>query len=197
MVGRNAMDLGADEVIDAAIEILNERGLDAVSMRSVGARLGVSPQPLYSRVGNKEAMLAAMADRLMEGMAPEPETDEAWPDYATRWAYSLRSRMSQSSALGLVLGNPRTPFLQASRPFVETLQSQGFADDEAVQACRLVLWAVAGFSALQGSGAVRGRNRGGGRRRPGGDPAGVTPAEADHLFAMHIRYLIEGIERDR
>ena len=44
-------ELDADEIVIAAVEIFEEFGLDAVSMRSVSARLGVSPIPLYSRVG--------------------------------------------------------------------------------------------------------------------------------------------------
>ena len=51
------LDLEADEIVTAAVEIFQESGLDAVSMRSVAARLGVSPMPLYSRVGNKDALL--------------------------------------------------------------------------------------------------------------------------------------------
>jgi hypothetical protein len=38
--------------------------------------------------------------------------------------------------------------------------------------------------------------RGRRRARPGGDPAGVDAAEADTLFDLHIRYVIEGIARD-
>ena len=70
--------------------------------------------------------------------------------------------------------------------------------DEAVQACRLLLWAVSGFAIVEGgSSRASGRARPRRSRRPGGDPSGVTPAEADELFALHVRYLIDGIERDR
>jgi len=195
MAGRTASDLQADEVIDAAIAILDEHGLEAVSMRSVGARLGVSPVPLYSRVGNKDALLAAMADRLMADMAPEPGPDEPWPSYATRWAVAVRARFARSAELRLVMGNPRAPFVEASRPLVQELRDQGFESDEAVQACRLLLWAVSGFATVEGS---RRTSRPGSRRvtRPGGDPAGVTRAEADELFALHVRYLVEGLAGD-
>jgi len=40
---------------------------------------------------------------------------------------------------------------------------------------------------------ARRRRRG---SRPGGDPGGVDAAEADTLFDLHIRYVIEGIARD-
>ena len=58
-------ELDADEIVAAAIVILQERGLDAVSMRNVADRLGVSPMPLYTRVGNKAALIDAVADHLL------------------------------------------------------------------------------------------------------------------------------------
>ena len=63
-------DLDADEIITAAVEIFRESGLDAVSMRSVATRLGVSPVPLYSRIGNKDALVDAIADRLFANLSP-------------------------------------------------------------------------------------------------------------------------------
>ena len=90
--GRTELDLDADEIVTAAVAIFEESGLDAVSMRSVSARLGVSPVPLYSRVGNKDALVDAIADRLLADLAPPPEVGEPWGEYAARWARSLPRR---------------------------------------------------------------------------------------------------------
>jgi len=195
-MGRTAFDLAADEVVDAALAILADEGLAAVSMRNVGARLGTSPVPVYRRVGNKEALLAAMAERLMAGMAPEVDGGETWERYATRWATAVRARYAATAELRLVLGNPRRPFVEASRPLVAVLREQGFEADEAVQACRLLLWAVSGFATVEGGSPRERRPPGRGRRRPGGDPAGVSATEADALFALQVRYVVEGIGRD-
>src|SRR4029077_12577207 len=79
-------DLDADEIITAAVDIFRESGLDAVSMRSVATRLGVSPVPLYSRIGNKDALIDALADRLFADVAPPRCEEETWADYSARWA---------------------------------------------------------------------------------------------------------------
>jgi AcrR family transcriptional regulator len=196
MAGRSVVDLGVDEIVDAALAILDDQGLSAVSMRNVGARLGTSPVPLYNRIGNKEALLAAMVQRLMADMAPAVEPHEHWADYAARWANAVRQRFAATAELRLVLGNPRAPFVEASRPLVAVLRDQGFEADAAVQTCRLLLWAAAGFATIEAGSLRRARSRRGGGSRSGGDPAGVTRGEAYALFELHLRYLLEGLARD-
>ena len=66
-------------------------------MRSVSARLGVSPVPLYSRIGNKDALLDAIAERLLADLAPPPDDGEPWDEYALRWARELRVRSRRVS----------------------------------------------------------------------------------------------------
>ncbi|MCU1465644.1 MAG: transcriptional regulator, TetR family [Actinomycetia bacterium] len=188
------LDLDAEEIVTAAVEIFEESGLDAVSMRSVSARLGVSPVPLYSRIGNKEALLDAIADRLLADLAPPANEDEPWDAYAARWARELRIRSRRVRDSRLLLWPGRDAYVEASRPLVDTMRRDGFAADAAVQACRLLMWATVGFGAIESG--VEPPRRGPRRTRPGGDPGGVSPNEAEALFDLHIRYLIEGIGRD-
>ena len=187
-------DLDAEEIVTAAVAIFEESGLDAVSMRSVSARLGVSPVPLYSRIGNKGALLDAIADRLLADLAPAADGGEPWDEYAARWARELRIRSRRVRDSRLLLWPGRDAYVEASRPLVEAMRRDGFATDAAVQACRLLTWATVGFGAIEGG--IEPPRRGRRPTRPGGDPGGVTPADAETLFDMHIRYLIEGIARD-
>jgi AcrR family transcriptional regulator len=187
-------ELDAEEIVTAAVEIFRESGLDAVSMRSVSSRLGVSPVPLYSRVGDKAALLEAIADRLLVNLAPPSDEGEPWSEYAMRWARELRVRVRQARDSRLIVRPGREAYAEASRPLVETMRRAGFAADAAVQACRLLTWATVGFVAVE-TGAEPPKSS---RRlaRPGGDPGGVDAAGVDVLFDLHIRYLIEGIARD-
>jgi AcrR family transcriptional regulator len=188
-------DLDPDAIVTAAVEIFQESGLDAVSMRSVSSRLGVSPVPLYSRIGNKDALLDAIADRLLADLAPPSDDDEPWDGYALRWARELRARLRRARDSRLILWPGRDAYVQASRPLVEAMRRDGFPVDAAVQACRLLTWATVGFGAVESGVEPPGRSSRR-RTRPGGDPGGVDPADVDALFDLHIRYVIEGIARD-
>ncbi len=187
-------ELHADEIVDAAVEIFHEAGLDAVSMRSVSTRLGVSPVPLYSRIGNRDALVEAIADRLLADLAPASTEGEAWDAYALRWSRELRARIRQARDSRLIVWHGRDAYIEASRPLVKAMRRDGFAADAAVQACRLLTWATVGFGAVESGVEPPSTRRV--RVRPGGDPGGVDPAETDTLFDLHIRYLIEGIARD-
>jgi len=187
-------ELDAEEIVDAAVEIFREGGLDAVSMRSVSSRLGVSPVPLYSRIGNREALVDAIADRLLENLAPPSTKDEPWDAYAVRWSRELRARLGQARDSRLIVWPGREAYVEATRPLVAAMRRDGFASDAAVQACRLLTWATVGFGAIESGAEPPSRRRP--RIRPGGNAGGVDPAEIDALFDMHIRYLLEGIARD-
>jgi TetR/AcrR family tetracycline transcriptional repressor len=191
LAGRNALPVEAEDIVRAAIAIFEEQGLDAVSMRSVSARLGVSPVPIYSRIGNKVTLLDAMADQLIVDAVPPPQPGESWDAYAMRWATGLRDRLVGAPDIRLLLGNRRSPYVEASRPLVDVLRGAGFATDWAVQTCRLLLWATIGFCVVENH---RPHNEPVGKGHlPGGNPAGVGAGESDQLFQLHIGYLLVGV----
>jgi AcrR family transcriptional regulator len=194
MTSSGGFELDADEIVAAAIGILQERGLDALSMRNVADRLGVSPMPLYTRVGNKAALLDAVADQLLVDLAPAAAAGEPWPAYAERWCRELRGRLKRTPDSRLYLGAAREPYVEASRPLVDALRAGGLSADAAVQACRLLMWATVGFVAMeQGSSApAAGARRG---HLSGSDPTGVAEDEADELFDLQIGILTAGIAR--
>jgi TetR/AcrR family transcriptional regulator, tetracycline repressor protein len=190
----NDLELEADDIVDAAIVIFRERGLDAVSMRSVADRLSVSPMPLYTRVGNKAALIDAVADQLLADLAPPAHAEEAWLAYAERWCRELRSRLKLAPDSRLYLGAARDVYVEASRPLLTAMREGGLSADVAVQACRLLMWATVGFVAMEQGSSLHapGARRG---RLSGSNPAGVTPQEADELFEIQIGFITAGVAR--
>src|SRR5256885_13797222 len=129
MTSAGEFELDAEEIVAAAVVILQERGLDAVSMRNVADRLGVSPMPLYTRVGNKAALIDAVADHLLLDLAPAASAGESWPDYAERWCRELRERLKRTPDSRLYLGAAREPYVEAPRPLIAALRAGGLTAD--------------------------------------------------------------------
>ncbi len=70
-------DLSRERIVRAAILLADEDGLDTVSMRRIGHRLGVEAMSLYNHVPNKDAVLDGMVDRLVEQIELPPR-DAPW-----------------------------------------------------------------------------------------------------------------------
>jgi len=70
-----ASELTREDVIDAAAELVAERGYAGLSMRALAQRCGVATMTLYRHVRTKEDLLGALTDRvLVELELPAPGT---------------------------------------------------------------------------------------------------------------------------
>jgi TetR/AcrR family tetracycline transcriptional repressor len=75
-----AVALTREAVIDAAAALVAEQGYEALSMRTLGERCGVSAMTLYRHVTTKEDLLGALADRIL-GEIELPDPDQMpWQD---------------------------------------------------------------------------------------------------------------------
>ncbi|SJN24299.1 Predicted biotin repressor from TetR family [Microbacterium esteraromaticum] len=68
-------------VIACALRLLDEVGLPDLSMRRLSTELDVQPSALYWHFPNKQALLAGVADRILEAV-PEPDSSAAPADVA-------------------------------------------------------------------------------------------------------------------
>jgi TetR/AcrR family tetracycline transcriptional repressor len=56
--------LTPESIVDEAIRLLNEEGMDGVSLRKLAARLGISAPSLYWHFADKSALMAAIVERI-------------------------------------------------------------------------------------------------------------------------------------
>jgi TetR/AcrR family tetracycline transcriptional repressor len=112
-----------EDVVAAALDILDRHGLADLTMRRLGATLDVQPSALYWHFANKQTLLASIADRIVERARDVLRTGDGWTGAgwqgATRAeAYALRDALlafrdgaevvSSTLALGLGAGLPLT-----------------------------------------------------------------------------------------
>lgn len=80
-----------DEVVDAAIALADEGGLDTVTMRAVAARLRIAPMSIYTYVPGKAELLDLMLDRLYLAMPRPSLTALPWRERLTAVADGNRA----------------------------------------------------------------------------------------------------------
>jgi AcrR family transcriptional regulator len=97
--------LNTERIVDAALAIADADGLGAVSMRRVGAELGVEAMSLYHHVASKDELLRAVIDAVLaEIEIPDPGDD--WREAMRRRAASAREVFARHPwAIGLLEGH--------------------------------------------------------------------------------------------
>ncbi|WP_194818016.1 TetR/AcrR family transcriptional regulator [Nocardia sp. XZ_19_385] len=88
-----AAGLDRDQIVRAAVEILDAEGTQALSMRKLGAKLGAGATSLYWYVANKDQLMELVLDEVW-GMVETPEPDESsWRELLTTFGYNLRGTL--------------------------------------------------------------------------------------------------------
>ena len=57
-----------DQILAAALALADEAGLEAVTMRAVAARVGITPMALYRHVADKESLLDGVLETAVTGI---------------------------------------------------------------------------------------------------------------------------------
>jgi AcrR family transcriptional regulator len=62
--------LSRERILGAALELVDEQGIDALSMRKLGQSLGYEAMSLYNHVANKDDLLDGILDLVLAEMEP-------------------------------------------------------------------------------------------------------------------------------
>ena len=79
MTMADRIPLSRERIITAAVAIVDAQGLEALSMRKLGASLGVEAMSLYNHVTNKDDVLDGVLDHVLREV-PLPDPALAWDD---------------------------------------------------------------------------------------------------------------------
>ena len=103
------MPLTPAVVLDAAITLLDEAGLEAFSTRKLAARLGVQVGALYWHYPSKRALLDAAADHIVGEAHAVAVPEGDWPEQAAAMIHALRDAMlahADGARLVVEMGDP-------------------------------------------------------------------------------------------
>ncbi|TDQ05828.1 TetR/AcrR family transcriptional regulator C-terminal domain-containing protein [Labedaea rhizosphaerae] len=133
--------LSREAILDAAVRFVDEHGIAKLSMRKLGAELGVEAMTLYYYLPNKEALLDGLVDHVTSSVDLVARGGEQWPDLLRRIAVSLRAALlAHPGVLPLVSTRPvlSGSSLDAVEGALSVLYATGFTARQALDALNII-----------------------------------------------------------
>lgn len=139
--------LTRDQVVKAAIDLLDAEGLEGLNMRALGKRLGSAPTAVYWHVGSKSNLITLAGDHVWNEIGLSDLTAIDWRTAASSLATDLRAMITRHPWLVQVLGAYFVYGPGKARHDDYSLalyEAAGFADAQADQAATTVFTYVLG-----------------------------------------------------
>ena len=140
--------LTQERVVAEALTLITQEGVEALTMRALGARLGVVPGALYRHVRSKEQL----QDLIVDGVLAEVDCDInnalPWTEQIKVLAHRLRKVLENHPGVAGLLKtrDPLGPHsLALAEAFLRPLHHAGFPHREAGHAYFLILDYTIGF----------------------------------------------------
>ena len=155
MASRN---LDRDTVVRAALAILAEQGLEAVSLRNVAAAVGARAPSLYWHVPDKAALFGFMSEAIFRDCLDQVPASEDWRDWLrglgeTVWQTQRRTRDLHQLMMRSRM-EPETLAAFTAR-MVGELTARGLDSSVAFEAQKSVMALVTGWTMMPNDPAFR------------------------------------------
>lgn len=150
--------LTEDEILDAALTLLDHGGPDAASVRGIAARVGVAPNAVYTYFPGKAAVFKALAERLLGEVDHDVFADRGrpWRERVEALALELRERLAAHPGIVGLMVNSRMDgpnALALNERLLQLLADAGLDPTDAARASRLFFVYVVGSLVLEVAGA--------------------------------------------
>ena len=194
---RPGRGLSLDRIVTVTLELVDEQGIGAATMRAVSSRLGVRSMSLYRYVQDRDELFDAVVERIVNELADDPEVQlrpvDGWRPYLAGMAHGVRRyARAHPHAFPLVATRPPAapwvnPPLRSLR-WVEAmltgLAREGFSDEQVLFTYRTFSSFLLGYLLLEtsamtlrdpkpGDGSFTGTDT---MSDDGGEPAGQAAA---------------------
>ena len=142
---RRPLDRG--RILAAALELVDEQGIEALSMRKLGQTLGYEAMSLYNHVANKDDLLGGILDLVLAEMEP-PDPEGGLPAIraSALSAHEALRRHPWAASLLMSAGGIRPARLAYMEALLAALRNGGFSAETTYHAYHVLDAHIIGFS---------------------------------------------------
>ncbi|MER7246844.1 TetR/AcrR family transcriptional regulator C-terminal domain-containing protein [Kribbella sp. NPDC000426] len=143
--------LSREAILTAALRIVDDEGIDALTMRRLAATLQVNPMSLYHHLPNKAAVLAGLAELVFAGLElPDPGDAVPWEEQLKEAARAYRNGLRQHPNLALQVLSDTSAVsdvvVVTMEPFYRALDRAGLSPRQIFEAANTLIDFIHGFS---------------------------------------------------
>jgi AcrR family transcriptional regulator len=139
--------LSRERILAAALELVDEQGIDALSMRKLGQALGYEAMSLYNHVANKDDLLDGILDLVLAEMEPpDPAGGMAAIRNSSISAHEALTRHPWAAALLMSPARIRPARLHFMNALLSALREAGFSAEITYTAYHVLDAHIIGFS---------------------------------------------------
>lgn len=131
-------------MVDRALALADQSGLDALTIRKLATELGVTPMALYWHFRGKDELLEGLAERVWSEIDLTVDRTAPWTEQIRSLLESLlRVLRAHPAAPGLLLHSEKLhaeAALNATELTLDILRTAGFSAEDASYTARSTLW---------------------------------------------------------
>jgi TetR/AcrR family transcriptional regulator, tetracycline repressor protein len=146
--------LSRERILKVALRVVDEEGMGALSMRRLGAELGVNPMSIYHYLPDKAAVIAGLVELVFSGMRVRYQDGLSWQEQVCAWAGAYRDLVRAHPNLVLEIVSNAAAVTEAvllvNEPLYEALEKAGLPPAEVVRAADSVVDFIHGFAIAEG-----------------------------------------------
>jgi AcrR family transcriptional regulator len=146
------VDFSRADVVRASLDLIDERGIEAFSVRAVAARLGIFPNAVLWHGVSREAILAGVTALALQDLARFEPSGE-WQADIRRFAAMIRADIHRHPNVAPLIGSQLSSGGEANFPVVEMLlgifSRAGLAGEALVAAYNVFVANVIGFVTVE------------------------------------------------
>ena len=134
-------------IVAAALALVDDEGLEALTMPRLATNLGVGTMSLYRHIEGKDDLLDGVAAQVLSGVTVPYGASDDWEGRVVGYLHSLRAEALRHPALARILadrGLTVGPVLEQLETVHGVLRTAGFSDLDAVRAFYSLLTYVFG-----------------------------------------------------
>ena len=137
------------------MRLVDEEGMGALTMRRLGAELGVNPMSIYHHLPGKDAVISGLVELVFSGMRVCYPDGSPWQAQVRAWAESYRSLVCSHPNLVLEIVSNAAAMTEAvlliNEPLYAALDEAGLLPAEVVVIADSIVDFIHGFAIAEGA----------------------------------------------